>query len=104
LAEIRKDKQLNDRDTQFAGFASLVLSDILKECERYIWNEQMLDIESEDCRDQIIGIIAHSAYDLAAHVISNIVPNDLQESSHKKSIAEIAQTIPDMAETEISPP
>ena len=87
---------MNPRDTQFQGWAKLLLDELLGD-----WEFGYIDVsrrrEPQECAE-METIMARRAYDLVEHVIGNIVPDDLLERTDKKSIAEVACSIPDMTQ------
>jgi hypothetical protein len=82
----------NSRNTQFSGFAKLLMNELLGDAG-YIDVCRHGDAEAIEEMEETI---ARRAYDFVLHVVSNIVPNDIQQSTNQKSIAEIVETIPDM--------
>jgi len=83
----------NSRDTQFACFGKLLYEEL---AQNVLLSDKRRLSEIEDFKHEQELIVARRVYDLVEHTIANIVPNDIQQSTNQKSIAEIVETIPDM--------
>lgn len=85
-------RKQNSRDTQFAGFAKMLLNDIMRsnavdivDVQRFWRDEDIAEVEQ---------IIARRAYDLAHHIIEHVEISAID----MLSIDECVERIPDMDE------
>lgn len=81
----------NPRDTQFKGFASLILGEMLQASKTY---SGLIDSESSTWQEAMQQIIARRAYDLIEHTICSENPIAHQCMSED----EIVASIPDLTE------
>lgn len=86
------------RDTQFAGFAKLLLSEMLTQTQ---WNG--MDFNSDDTEEveKYSAIIARRAYDLSLHVMSHLTELEphriiLTDEEQQAYLIETLDGVPDL--------
>lgn len=84
---------MNDRDTQFQGFAHALWMELLYACDSKIVGNSLVKVPPT--KEVAESIIARYAYDLVDHVVK-LVPSMIAAFPDAQSTDEITPHIPDM--------